>query len=250
MPKHAHADYQFGLSFDCAGEYTYRREHHVIQVGSLSIIHSGEVHAPSDRAFLPEPAHFGMAHISPNWLQSIAAEIKEKPANLPFFPEVSISDPRLNRLYLALQAMVSQRASQLDQDMALWNFLVYLITNYASRRPEVQPITTFHRPIQTVCDYLQAHFADDVALAELAAIAGLSRFHFCRTFSRQVGLSPNIYQTQLRLGQARRLLAKQVSIADVAIATGFYDQSHFSRQFKRYVGVTPGNYMGQTAIFS
>ena len=58
LPKHAHSEYQFGLSFDCQGKYYYRSAYHPIPMGSLSIIHSGEVHAPSDRTFQPEPAHF------------------------------------------------------------------------------------------------------------------------------------------------------------------------------------------------
>ena len=39
LPKHAHAEYQFGLSFDCQGEYAYRGSRHVIPQGRLSIIH-------------------------------------------------------------------------------------------------------------------------------------------------------------------------------------------------------------------
>lgn len=56
LPKHAHEEYQFGLSFDCQGEYHYRGAAHVIPTGSLSIIHSGEVHSPSDHTYLPAPA--------------------------------------------------------------------------------------------------------------------------------------------------------------------------------------------------
>lgn len=46
LSKHSHDEYQFGLSFDCQGEYNYRGQLHYIPTGSLSILQSGEVHAP------------------------------------------------------------------------------------------------------------------------------------------------------------------------------------------------------------
>ncbi|MGD1898138.1 MAG: helix-turn-helix domain-containing protein, partial [Phormidesmis sp.] len=93
--------------------------------------------------------------------------------------------------------------------------------------------------------YLRAHCRRDVSLKELADVVGLSRFHFCRLFRQQVGVSAGAYQLQLRLTEAKKMMIKGRSLAEVAIATGFYDQSHFSRHFKRYVGTTPAKYTGQ-----
>lgn len=249
LPKHAHAEYQFGLSFDCQGEYAYQGARYPIPVGSLSIIHSGEVHAPSDRPSLPEPAHFSMAHIDPKWLDLVAAEIAGKPASAPFFPMTSITDPALNRLFLALQAAIDGQASQLQRDTALWEFLAYLIANYASNRTSAQPVKPIHTAVKRTLDYLHAHYASDISLKELAAIAGLSRFHFCRVFGKEVGLSPSTYQTQLRIAQARKLLAQGCPIATVAAMTGFYDQSHLGWHFKRQVGTTPGNYSARQSAY-
>ncbi|MEO0455757.1 MAG: AraC family transcriptional regulator [Cyanobacteria bacterium P01_A01_bin.114] len=249
LPKHAHVEYQFGLSFDCPGEYFYRGARHAVPLGSLSVIHSGEVHAPSDRTCLPEPAHFCMAHIDPKWLQSAAAEMAEKPVSAPFFSATLEADPELNRLFLALQSVISLPTSKLEQDMALWDFLVYLIEHYAFHRAD-PPVKPAQAAVERARDYLHAYYAEDVSLAKLAAIANLSRFHFCRLFSKAVGVSSSTYQTQLRITEARRLLAQGFSIATVATTTGFYDQSHFSWHFKRQVGTTPGSYLGQTAISS
>ena len=248
LPKHTHAEYQFGLSLDCSGNYYYRGARHIIPKGSLSIIHSGEVHAPSDRTSLPEAAHFLMVHIEPRWLCTVAAEIAEKPTSAPFFPTI-IGDPRLKRLFLALQSLMEHRLSQLEQDDILWNFLTYLMTHHASERPMVHPVKSVHVAVQRTCDYLRSYYADDISLEELAAIANLSRFHFCRVFRKTVGISPSVYQTQLRIAQARKLLAQGLPIATVANMTGFYDQSHLGWHFKRLVGTTPGKYV-QTAILS
>lgn len=250
LPKHTHAEYQFGLSLDCQGEYHYRGAWHIIPRGSLSIIHSGEVHAPSDRTFLPMAAHFFMVHLNPQWLYTVSAELGEKPTSAPFFPTVKIADPTLNRLFLALQTIIDKQLSQLEQEVALWDFLTYLIANYASNRASIPSVKPVHAAVKQARDYLHAHYANDFSLQDLALIANLSRFHLCRVFSKTVGVSPSVYQTQLRIAQSRKLLAQGLPIATVATMTGFYDQSHFSWHFKRQVGTTPGNYVSQIAISS
>ena len=249
LPKHVHAEYQFGLSFDCTGNYLYRGARRVIPPGSLSIIHSGEVHAPSDRTHLPQPAHFSMAHLDPTWLRQVATEMAEKPTGDPVF-SATVIDPQLNQLFLALQATAHSQASKLEQETALWEWLTYLIAHHADNRVELRPVKPVRAAVKRARDYLHTHYAEDISLEALAAIAGLSRFHFCRVFSKEIGVSPGLYQTQLRVAQARKLLAQGVPITTIIDLTGFYDQSHFGWHFKRQVGTTPGNYVRKRAISS
>lgn len=250
LPKHSHEEYQFGLSFDCQGEYHYRGAYHSIPIGSLSVIHSGEVHSPSDRSYLPAPATFWMMHIHPKWLKTVASEIAEKSTALPVFPTVFLTDSQLNRLFLNVQATAKKQIFKLEQDTVLWHFLSYLVSYHAENRPSVRPFKSAHAAVRRTRDFLHAHYASDVSLEELAAIAGLSRFHFCRVFGKEMGVSPSAYQTQLRIAHAKKLLLQGMPIATVASLTGFYDQSHFGWHFKRLVGVTPGSYVGKTAIIS
>ena len=247
LPRHTHEEYQFGLSFNCQGEYHYRGAYSAIPAGSLSVIHSGEVHAPSDRTALPTPAHFAMMHIRPTWLQTLAAEMTERPASLPFFSTVRLTDATLNHLFLALQTAATQKTTPLEQEVALWGFLSYLIQHYATNRPSVCLGKPAPRAVTLALEYLHAHYTNAISLEALAAVAGLSRFHFCRVFRKEVGVSSSAYQTQLRLAQAKKLLVQGCSLTQVATATGFYDQSHFGWHFKRQVGVTPGAYVSQTA---
>lgn len=250
LPKHAHEEYQFGLSFNCPGEYHYGGEHHCIPTGSLSIIHSGEVHSPSDRTYLPTPISFWMMHVHPTWFYSVTTGMSEKSAVVPFFQTISITDSRLNHLFLTLHTVMSKPTSKLEQDTAIWQFLSYLVVRHAQNRPYESSHTSNHVGVKSASDYLHAHFADEVSLEELASIAQLSSFHFCRVFRKRIGLSPSAYQTQLRIAHAKKLLLQGAAIATVASLTGFYDQSHFGWHFKRLVGVTPGQYAKKTAIIS
>jgi AraC-like DNA-binding protein len=125
----------------------------------------------------------------------------------------------------------------------LWT-LAQLIARYADTGVELRSIGQEHRAVKRVQDYLTAHYADNIALEQLAAIAELSPFHLIRVFRRQVGLPPHAYLTQVRLKEAKILLALGLPIAQVALLTGFVDQSHLTKHFKRTVGVTPGQYAG------
>jgi AraC-like DNA-binding protein len=88
--------------------------------------------------------------------------------------------------------------------------------------------------------WLDDHASEDVALADAAAIAGLSAFHFLRVFARVVGATPHQYLLRARLRRAARLLASDDrSISDVALDSGFADLSNFVRTFGRAAGVSP-----------
>ena len=86
---------------------------------------------------------------------------------------------------------------------------------------------------------------DPAAVSGIAAVAqtfGVSTAHLVRSFTRSYGIPPHRYLLGRRLDIARhRLLAGQAPV-DVAVATGFHDQSHLTRHFKRLLAVTPGRY--------
>ena len=94
-----------------------------------------------------------------------------------------------------------------------------------------------------VRDHLNACYARDVPLDELAALAGMDKFRLLRVFSAEVGFPPHAYQLLVRVHHARRLLSAGDSAAQVAVAVGFSDQSHLIRQFRRFEGMTPAAYL-------
>ncbi|WP_231753044.1 helix-turn-helix transcriptional regulator [Burkholderia sp. TSV86] len=87
---------------------------------------------------------------------------------------------------------------------------------------------------------LAADLSETVTLDDVAQAAGLSPFHAARLFARVTGMPPHAWRTQLRLQRALAPLRAGASVADVAAACGFFDQSHFTRHFKRMFGCRPG----------
>ena len=98
------------------------------------------------------------------------------------------------------------------------------------------------RQVRRAIELLRARVAEPVTLDELAAHAGLEKFHLCRAFRTEVGMPPYAYLTRLRIMRAKQLLAAGVKPGDVASQVGFYDQSQLNRHFRRLVGTTPGQY--------
>lgn len=77
---------------------------------------------------------------------------------------------------------------------------------------------------------------------EMAHSLYISKYHFIRSFKQAVGLTPHQFQIQNRVRKAQHMLNNIDSITEVALTTGFYDQSHFIKHFERYVGLTPTAY--------
>ncbi|MGH9887654.1 MAG: helix-turn-helix domain-containing protein [bacterium] len=93
-----------------------------------------------------------------------------------------------------------------------------------------------------VRDYIDAHFAERITLAQLAVRAHVGTFHLVREFRRAFGLPPYAYLELVRVHRARALLQSGARASEVAFLTGFSDQSHLTRRFKSVFGVPPGRY--------
>jgi AraC family transcriptional regulator len=98
--------------------------------------------------------------------------------------------------------------------------------------------------LRAVVEYIEEHLGGCPTLAQIAAAAHLSAFHFARQFKATTGLPPHQYVILRRVERAKQLLqaGTDLSLAEVAQHAGFSDQSQFSHHFKRLVGVTPAQF--------
>lgn len=99
------------------------------------------------------------------------------------------------------------------------------------------------RDLQRLADHWRDRIADDLSLADLAALVGLSPYHFARAFKASMGIPPHRYQMTLRVERAKDLLATTgLSITEIAHACGFASSQHMATVFRRIVGATPSDY--------
>jgi AraC family transcriptional regulator len=97
--------------------------------------------------------------------------------------------------------------------------------------------------LKRIQEYIEANLDQEVALSQLATIAGMSAHYFAELFKQSVGLSPHQYVLRRRIEHARKLLHNSnMRILEAGVRSGFSDQSHFTKIFRRMVGVTPTEY--------
>ena len=81
-----------------------------------------------------------------------------------------------------------------------------------------------------------------ISINEMSNEICISSFHMIRQFKKEIGLTPHQFQIQCRIRKAQKMLLGDKTIAEVALDTGFCDQSHFVKSFKKIVGMTPVSY--------
>ena len=94
-----------------------------------------------------------------------------------------------------------------------------------------------------VLETMLSHYAQPLSVADLAKKAALSASQFSRLFKKKFHTTPRSYLTNVRMNAACHLLVStELPISEIALQTGFYDQSHLSNQFTRHRGMSPSNY--------
>ena len=123
---------------------------------------------------------------------------------------------------------------------AVLNTLLYLCRHYSTRRQEDLANLPAMEHVRHAIGYMKANFAGKITMDDVAADAGLSKFHFTREFKRITGRTPIYYLNAIRCEYARNLLESgRHSIKEVAFLCGFANNSYFSSVFQKYTGCLP-----------
>ncbi|WP_437673080.1 helix-turn-helix domain-containing protein [Sorangium sp. So ce131] len=192
--------------------------------GSLQILQPGDVHRDISR---DGPGTGQCVAISAPMVESVIGKVC-------VHPQLAADDERgapFHRLHDAVRA----GADRLVLEVAVAEAIGALAAVGDAQRD-------YTRPVRRAIELLRERLAEPVTLDDLAEHAGLEKFHLCRAFRAQVGMSPYAYLTRLRIMRAKEMLVAGVRPRDVAPQVGLYDQSQLNRHFRRIVGTTPGQY--------
>ena len=97
-------------------------------------------------------------------------------------------------------------------------------------------------------DHLDRHFAEPFDLDHLAGLAGMSRFHFLRSFATTYGVTPAAYLSERRVERAQDLLrAANLTVTEVCHAVGYSSLGSFSARFRAIVGESPSDFQRRYA---
>ncbi len=102
--------------------------------------------------------------------------------------------------------------------------------------------------LATVLEHMRVHFDETLRIEDLATMAGFSVYQFEQRVRRLFQMSPLQLLHKLRLDESTRLLREtEMTLGEIALQTGWCDQSAFTRNFTRYTGTSPGRFRMMTA---
>jgi AraC family transcriptional regulator len=185
--------------------------------------------------------------LASQFMERVAREALEIDGDrLELMSEARIRDSQIETIGLMLWTELHQETtgSKLYIESLTNVLAIHVIRHYATAQPYVSLYEGGlpQRQLLQVLDYIDAHLHQEIKLADLASLLGMSEFYFSRQFKQTTGISPYQYLLQ-RIERAKRLL-RQIDrpIADIALTCGFNSHSHLSKQFRQFTGTTPKAY--------
>ena len=159
----------------------------------------------------------------------------------------AVDDPALTALLAPLRAELDASAPSALLIAGLAQALaVHLARRYMDVGAVPGKATLPAYKLRVLTSWMEQHLDQPFNLGALAAMTGISEFHFNRLFKRAIGLPPSQYQIKLRISAARRLLREtDTSVVDVANMVGYSNPSHFSQLFRKHAGLSPSVYRRQ-----
>ena len=231
---HTHEAFGLGAIESGVERFRYRGADHLAPPGSLVTMNPDELH--TGRAETEGGWRYRMAYIDPDVAARVTGETGW------WFGAAVGRDAAGAQRVTALLDTLWHASEPLAFDSALFALLGEFRRHAGVPRPAAAEGAPRFAP---VIDYLHANLSRRLTLDELAAVAGLSPFHFLRSFQAHHHATPQQMLMALRLYEAKRLLAAGVAPAQVALAAGLTDQAHLTRAFSRRYGVTPSRYQKQ-----
>jgi AraC-like DNA-binding protein len=125
--------------------------------------------------------------------------------------------------------------------MAFHSLLALAKDAWNRRNQQTISVAHTHR-IRNAIEFMSQEITERCSLTSISREVGMSPFHFARTFSGLVGLSPHQYLLSLRLRRSAIMLRQGASVTTAALSNGFDNLGHFSRSFRRRFGMNPSKY--------
>jgi AraC-like DNA-binding protein len=204
----------------------------------------------------PSAAHFGTPHACTGWqarllilesptLERIVRGPEPRATDL-YFSRPLVRDARLAQRFVELHRALETPSWALERETLLADWL-HDVSDGPQKLDDRRRTARRDPALRRACEFLHDELAGNVTLAELERAAGVSRHRLARMFRAAYDMPPHRFQLAQRIRSARQMLERGVAIAEVAQATGFFDQSHLHRHFRRTLGMTPARYARLTA---
>jgi AraC family transcriptional regulator len=195
-------------------------------------------------ALVREPFEFSRFYMAQATLDDLAYEHGLPRVRDLRIPELGHPDRTIQHLALAMMARIKTFGEEVDTLFADWialAFHAHVVRAYgdAGERKPWRGALTPHR-LRHASGWMIERLADPLSIPEIAAQINMAPGHFARAFRQATGQPPHRWLMDRRIERAKSLLRSDMTLAEIALACGFVDQSHLTRVFSRREGPTPG----------
>ncbi len=208
----------------------------------ILILNPGDLHTGSSfqnnllryKCICPDSSH----------LTQILDDLNLHASSSPEFNSLLVRD---RKVALNLQAYINNEDNKepLESSILLIESLGQLFLQHSNIKLEIPPKKQEKNKAQLMTDYIRDNYNRKFTLQELSSHFELSPFYLIKLFSKNYHQTPYQYLRNYRIEIAKEKIKKGDSITQVALKTGFYDQSHFHRNFFRITGLTPFQFSKQ-----
>lgn len=226
FPLHTHEEYAISANLSGVEQLSLHQQTLTVHAGEITLYNPETLQASQ---FGDRPVEFFSVHLP----QQVFADLADRAP--PILREGVLRDPQL---FAAICGFAqSPQEQEVQQQNLLW------LTSQLLKYSRDDALLSAPESLGQALECMRDNLTSKLTLDQLAAAAGLSKFHFVRQFRQQMGIAPLQYHMQLRLLAARNLLRHQHGTLEVAHRLGFYDQSHFINSFRKMMGITPHQYL-------
>ncbi len=182
--------------------------------------------------------------LPPSLVDSVAEEQGFDSRRVEIRNRFQIRDLQLENICWALKAEMEANypSGRLYTDSLAISVASRLVSTHSSvaQRPMTQSGGLGGRRLKQTLAYIEDNLSEDLSLSRIASITGISPSHFKALFRESAGAPLHQYVVQRRVERAKDLLMQgKLSIAEIALVTGFSHQSHLARHMRRSVGLSP-----------
>lgn len=239
FPNHFHEYYVIGFIEKGQRFLSSKNKEYTIESGDLLLFNPRDNHTCEQ--INDKTLDYRCINIQPEIMSEAIFEITEK-EYLPYFTPQVIFHSELVSMLRELHQMIMDEERDFRKEEIFFFLLEQLIEEYTEKTGSAEN-TAQNTEVRAVCEFLENHYKENITLDDLCKLTGLSKYYLLRSFTKQKGISPYSYLETIRIDNAKKMLEQGVFPVDVALQTGFTDQSHFSNFFKKFIGLTPKQYM-------
>lgn len=238
FPNHFHEYYVIGFIESGERHLSCKNKEYNIGTGDLLLFNPMDNHTCEQ--IDDKTLDYRCINIKPEIMQKAVLEVLGK-EYLPQFTTPVVFHSEQKSLLRELHIMIMEEQTDFQKEEIFLFLIKKLIEEYTVPLTLVEPVQ-INLEIQSICDYLENNFAERISLDDLSRLTKLNKYSLLRSFTKIKGITPYRYLETVRVNKAKKLLEEGIEPVEVAMQTGFVDQSHFTNFFKGFIGLTPKQY--------